>query len=156
MRMNTQNQNPNPPAATPPPPPPSEPGSWREQRRAERMAEREARRQKYGRHRFGWLWGVVLIILGVAFLFQNLGLTLATNWWGVFILIPAFLSFVAAWERYQDANRVTRGAAASFVGGLLLTVLTFIVLFNIDFGLLWPVLLIVGGLAILLTALIPA
>jgi peptidoglycan/LPS O-acetylase OafA/YrhL len=119
------------------------------------MARHEARWQRHGSRRSGWMWGALLVVLGVALLFQNLGLTLVTNWWGLFILIPAFWAYVGAWDIYHENSRLTRRAASSLTTGLLLTILALIFLFNLTAGPYWPVLLILGGLALLATGLVP-
>jgi hypothetical protein len=77
------------------------------------------------------------------------------NWWALFILIPAFWAYVSAWDNYQDANRITRRVTGALILGLMLTALALIFLFNVAGGFLWPALLIVGGVALLLTAVVP-
>ncbi len=147
--MTDQNTNPN-----PEPTPPSY-HDWREQRRAERQARREAHWQRRAGRPYGWFAGMILVILGIIFLLQNLGITTLVNWWALFILIPAYGSFVGAWNIYQDNGRVTRGVASSITVGLVLTVLALIFLLNLAIGLFWPILLIIGGLALLLSVLFP-
>jgi hypothetical protein len=166
--MNEQNQepilDPNAPASSPggqpsgapPSTPPPDYRDWREQRRAERWARREARWQRRAGRHYGWIGGAILILLGVAFLLQSLGLPFLANWWALFILIPAFWAFVAAWESYQNNGRLTRGGAGSLAGGVLLTILALAFLLNLNIGLFLPVLLIVAGLVLLGTALLPA
>jgi hypothetical protein len=129
---------------------------WREQRRAERRARREARWQRHGGRSYAWIGGAILILLGVVFLLQNMGIPFLANWWAVFILIPAFWAFVAAWDSYRDNGRLTRGGAGSLAGGSLLTILALVFLLNLNLGLFWPVLLIVGGLVLLGTVLLRA
>ena len=145
------NPDPNPNPNTTPP----TYSDWREQRHAEHMARREARRQRHAGRPYGWFGGVVLILLGVIFLLQNMGINFIANWWAIFILIPAFLSYVAAWNIYQDHGRITRGAASSLTVGILLTILAFIFILNLTFGIYWPILLIVGGLLLVATAVFP-
>jgi hypothetical protein len=125
---------------------------WREQRRAERWARREERRQLYAGRHFVWIGGAILILLGVIFLLQNLGIPFLANWWALFILIPALWAYAAAWDSYREDGRLTRRGIGSLSGGILLTVLALALVLNLDFGLLWPVLLIAGGLALLATA----
>jgi hypothetical protein len=145
--------------ATPPPPtsppPAAPPGDWREQRRAERMARREARWQRRRGRPYGWFGGVILVLLGVIFLMQSLGYPVLANWWAIFILIPAFWAFVAAWNNYQDHGRFTRGAVSALTIGVLFTLLAGIFLFNLAIGIFWPILLIIGGLVILISAVFP-
>jgi hypothetical protein len=140
-----------PSASTPPP----DYRNWREQRRAERWARREARWQRRAGRPYGWIGGAILILLGVVFLLQNMGIPFPANWWALFILMPAFWAFVAAWESYRNNGRLTRGGAGSLAGGGLLTILALVFLLNLNVGLFWPVLLIAGGLVLLGTALLP-
>jgi hypothetical protein len=149
--MNDQNPSPNPQPSTPPP----APTNWREQRRAERQARHDSRWQRHGSRRHSWIWGIILVLFGLALLLENLGIPFLTNWWALFILIPAFWCYVGAWDIYQDDSRLTRRAASALTVGILLTVLAFVFLLNVGLGLYWPVLLIAGGLALLMTGLIP-
>jgi uncharacterized membrane protein len=160
--MNNQNPNPNPttgpgilPADVPGNPSPASNTDWRDQRRAERWARREARWQRRAGRHTGWFGGVLLVMLGVILLLEQLKIPFLAKWWALFILIPAFWAYIAAWDNYKDNNRFTRLAASSLVVGILLTILTLIFLFNLAGGFFWPVLLIVGGLALLGTALLP-
>lgn len=107
------------------------------------------------RRPFGWIGGAILVLLGVVFLLEELGIPFLENWWALFILIPACRAFVVARRSYQDNGRLTRGGAGALVGGALLTILALAFLFNLDFDLFWPLLLIAGGLALLGTTLWP-
>jgi len=91
----------------------------------------------------------------VVFLLQNLNIAFLANWWALFILIPAFGAFAAAWESYRNNGRLTRGGAGSLVVGMLLTILALAFLLNLNVGLFWPLLLIAGGLVLLVVALLP-
>jgi cation transport ATPase len=163
--MNNQNPNPNQPLSTNVPPdstsgsgtPPTSYHDWREQRRAERWARREARWQRHAGRHTGWFAGVLLIVVGVVLLLNQMNIPFFVNWWALFILIPAFWAFIAAWDSYQDNSKLTRRAAGSMTVGILLTILALIFLLNLNLaaGFLWPALLIVGGLALLGTSLLP-
>lgn len=150
-----QNTNGNPPQSTQESAPPPTYHDWREQRRAEHLARREARWQRHARRPYGWIGGVILILVGVVFLLQNMGIPFLMNWWALFILIPAFWGFVAAWDVYQNNGYLTRAGISSLTVGILLTMLAFVFLLNLYGGLFWPVLLIVGGLVLLGTAFFP-
>jgi hypothetical protein len=149
--MDEQNSNPIPNPSTPPP----TYHSWHEQRRAERWARRQARWGRLGGRPFAWIGGAYLILLGVIFLLQNLGLPFLPNWWALFILIPAFWAFVAAWDSFAANSRLTRGGAGALAGGTLLTIVAVVFLLGLNIGLFWPVILISAGLALLGTALLP-
>lgn len=119
--------------------------------RRERRAERRAHRHDAT----PWLGGVILIVLGLIFLAQNFGVATLNNWWALFILIPAVGAFSAAWRRYQAAGEsLTSDALGSLIGGLILTAVSLTFLFNLKLGangnLVWPILLILGGVAVLL------
>ncbi len=123
-------------------------------RRAER-AERRAERRAMRGGSAGWIGGVILILIGVVFLLQNLtGLSLE-NWWALFILIPAVGAFANAWNNYRSNERLTSAGRGSLIGGFVLTFIAAVFLFNLDFGNLWPVFIILAGLAILSNALLP-
>jgi hypothetical protein len=111
--------------------------------------------QRHAGRNYSWIGGAILILLGATFLLQHLGLPFLPNWWALFILIPAFWAYIIAWDVYQDNNRLTRGGAGSLTAGILLTILASVFLLNLDAGLYWPVLLFVGGLVLLGTALWP-
>jgi hypothetical protein len=100
-----------------------------------------------------WMPGVVLILIGAIFLLRNFYHYELNNWWALFILFPAMSSFLRAYEQYQDSGRIGRGVRARLFWGLLLTALAVSFLLGLDFGLLWPAFLILGGLGILLGAL---
>ena len=142
------------PAVIPATTPPATDQDWREQRRSEREARREERRAWRGSNG-AWVGGVVLIMLGLIFLLQNVrGFTL-NNWWALFILIPAFGSFVDAWNHYREAGRFSRRARGALITGCVLLLVTATFLFNWNWGLVLPVLLIIWGVTILLNSLLP-
>ncbi len=92
-----------------------------------------------------WLGGAVLIIIGVAFLLQNVsGLSLG-NWWALFILIPAMGSLGTAWRIYETHGHMTASVRGPLVGGIVLLMVTATFLFNLDWGRVWPVFLIIAG-----------
>jgi len=150
-----QNPSENQPAGTPLSTPHPVYRDWHDQWRAERWARREARWQRHAGRPYGWIGGALLIMLGVVFLLQNMGIRFLTNLWALFFLIPAFWAYVAAWDNYQDKSRLSPGGASALTVGILLTILAMVFLLNLDVGLFWPVILILGGSALLAPALWP-
>jgi hypothetical protein len=133
---------------------PSTPTDWRSQR-AERREQRHAAREERRANRGGsWIIGAALVVLGAIFLIQNLTGYSLQNWWALFILIPAIGSFASAWRIYQaNGQRLTTAVRGPAIGGLILTLVALIFLLGLNWGTLWPVFIIVGGLALLLNAL---
>lgn len=95
-----------------------------------------------------WIGGVVLIAIGLIFLLSNTieGFHI-NNWWALFILIPAVVNFGNAWRNYQSDGQLSRSVRGSLTGGIILTLIASAFLFNLDWGLIWPLFLIVGGLS---------
>ncbi len=99
-----------------------------------------------------WVAGIILIVLGAAFLAQNTGFRVIPldNWWALFILIPAVGALGAALRTYRSAgNQWTAPARASLLGGIVLTVLVFGFLFSLDWKYFGPILFILAGLGLL-------
>jgi len=111
----------------------------------------EKPRRRGGRD--GWILGAVLIVIGLAFLAGNLTGFRLNNWWALFILIPAFGSLAGAWRDYRANGRLTRAGRGPLIGGLILLAVTLIFLFEVNWGSIWPIFLIIGGIGLLLSAL---
>lgn len=113
--------------------------------------------QRPRRHR-SWVLAVVIILVGIVLLVKNTG-WLGTewdfrNWWALFILIPAGGSFTNAWNSYVSTGRRFGSAAARSVAfGLLFLAITAIFLLELDWGKVWPVILIVVGVGLVLPRL---
>lgn len=97
-----------------------------------------------------WMSGVILIAIGLIFLAANMGGFRLDNWWALFILIPAVANFGSAVGDYQKNGRLTRSGRGSVTGGLILTLVSFTFLFGWSWSVIWPVFLIIGGVAALL------
>ena len=99
-----------------------------------------------------WVPGLILIGLGVFFLINNItGFTLH-NWWALFILIPAFGSFSSGVRELRAEGEFTREVWGAFFGGFVMSMIAAAFLFNLNWGLIWPVFLVLGGVGIFLTA----
>jgi hypothetical protein len=114
----------------------------------------EPERRSAGR-RGGWAVGVIVVIIGVVFLGKNAGWFGTDwgfhNWWALFILIPAFGSFAGAWRAYNsNGNRLGGDVARTVMVGLLLLAVTIIFLLELDWGKVWPILLVIVGIGLLL------
>jgi hypothetical protein len=98
-----------------------------------------------------WLTGVALITIGLLYLLHHAGILHSfTNWWALFILMPAAGSFSTAMRAYQHAGGVwTKEAFGSFLAGMLFLGLTAVFLFSLNLSLFGPLLLIGTGLLLL-------
>jgi hypothetical protein len=143
----------NQPTSSPAPLPPASNQDWRELRHAEREARREERRARRGSG--AWVGGAILILLGVILLLQTMRGFYLNNWWALFILIPAFGAFADAWNRYQQDGRLSRRVRGGLVSGCVFLLITATFLFNWNWGIVLPVLLIVWGVTLLLNSLLP-
>jgi cytoskeletal protein CcmA (bactofilin family) len=93
--------------------------------------------------------GVVLILIGALILVQNLTDLHLRNWWALFILIPALSSLVTAWRIFRAQGRL--GAARGpLVGGAVLLLVVIIFVFNLSWGTMWPLFLIIIGVGALI------
>ena len=124
-----------------------------------RRQRREARRAALGAPGRGstWVTGLIMILLGVAFLLRTTGNFFfpLNNWWALFILIPAIGAFDTAIRLYQHAgNQLTSPALGSLLVGLVLTFVTASFLFNLNWSLFGPILLILAGIGILAVTVI--
>lgn len=128
----------------------------------EPISRREARRQRREQRladpsrRTGWVAGVILIVLGIAFLLQNTtNFTIPLkNWWALFILIPVIGAFDTAMRTYRNAgNQFTAPARGSLLVGLILTFVTAAFLFGLNWSYFGPILIILAGIGILATYL---
>lgn len=97
----------------------------------------------------GWVAGLIIIGLGLVFLVSNLTGFVLNNWWALFILIPGIMSFVNGWNSYREDGRWSKRARGGLIGGLIISLVAVIFLFNLDWSKVWPLFLILGGLAVL-------
>ena len=106
-------------------------------------------------HHPAWTGGVILIVIGVVFLLANIGaISLGHNWWAWFILLGTLGAWSSAWTIYQrNGHRVTRAVTGPFIGGMFPLLVAAIFLFDLNWGMIWPVFLIIAGLAALVNSL---
>lgn len=138
------------------PTPPVEPQvmSRHEERERRREERREARAERRGTG--PWIVGAVLIVVGLVLLAQNFGISTLNNWWALFILIPAVGALANAWRAYNAAGgHLTGSARGSLIGGLILMMITAVFLFNLNWSLLGPILIILAGVGLLINTMLP-
>lgn len=106
---------------------------------------REKRRDRPGLapERIG---GITLILLGGIFLLQQNRLIAFDNWWAVFVMIPAVILAGSAWSLYR-AGGWGPPVIGPLVGAIATTTVAVLLLLDLDWGRLWPVFLIIAGVA---------
>ena len=93
--------------------------------------------------------GGVLILIG-AFLFaRNLFDFDLENWWALLILIPAVGSLADVWRSFRAEGRLSAAARGPLVAGVALLLVTAIFLFDLSWGTLWPLFVIIFGVGVL-------
>lgn len=97
-----------------------------------------------------WVLGGVLIAIGVFLLLSNVVGLSSGNWWALFILIPAIGSLANAWRLYQTTGHVNEAVIGPLVGGVILLFVFAMLFFGFNWGLFWPVLLILAGVGALI------
>ena len=125
---------------------------WRSQRRQRLQERRQARAVRHGG---SWVGGAILIAVGVFLLLQNLTSFSLENWWALVILIPAAGAFANTWRIYQSSKRLSAPARASLIGGILLTMVAAMFLFELNWTVLGPILIVLAGLGLLINVILP-
>jgi hypothetical protein len=115
----------------------------------------EPKGRRRSRRQGGGVWGgVVLILLGIIFLFQQIGSFTFHNWWAVFILIPVLSSIGAAWRVYQSTGRFTHpGVLGPLYGAGYPLMVALIFLFDLNWGIWWPLFVLWAGLGAMASGL---
>lgn len=108
--------------------------------------------EESGGSSMSWIPGLVLIGVGAIFLLNNFTDFRLDNWWALFILIPAFGSLGNFIRAYRAQGGINDEARGSLIGSMILFFVTAIFLFGLNWGLVWPVFLIIGGIGVLLSA----
>ena len=94
--------------------------------------------------------GFFLILLGLYFLARNITGFYLDNWWALFILIPAVNNFSNAMSAMRRDGNLSRSARGYFFRSLIFVLLVAAFLLSIEFGLIWPIFIILAGLGVLL------
>jgi cation transport ATPase len=122
---------------------------------------REERRQRIDERRAmraggEWIGGALLLFIGLLLLGRNLNFMTFDNWWAFFIMLPAIGSFSTAWGMYHAAGgHFTMRARSAMIVGLVLTAVTAMFLFNLNWTILGPGLLILAGVGLLVNVILP-
>jgi O-antigen/teichoic acid export membrane protein len=134
----------------------TEPKSWREERWERRQARRVAMRSSGKTAPF--IAGLLLVILGAVFLLQNFGNFSIPfkNWGALFLLIPVIALFDRCYRIYRNnGNQLTPQARGAGVTGMILLAVTGIILFDLNWTIWGPVLIILAGIGILISFILP-
>ena len=93
---------------------------------------------------------VAIIAIGLLFLANNLGYNLAFldrgNWWAVIILLAAFAPLGHAYERYRSVGHFDADVMYSILSAAGVVLVGVLFLFQLDWGIWWPLFVILGGL----------
>jgi len=114
--------------------------------------DRELEYHRRRRNEGAWAGAVALIVIGVVFLLRNAGVTFPGNWWALFLVIPILGALGSAWQTYRRDGGASNAVVGSVVAAIVLTALMVALLLDIDieWHLIWPVVLILLGIALLL------
>ena len=116
----------------------------------EEKPKRTQNQQEYDDDRHGrTVGGLVLIGLGVFFLLNSLGIIdNSFNWWAIFILMPGIGLIASIFTFYMRNGYVPSEMRGKGLGGVMILLVGLIFLFDMDWGQVWPLFLIVPGIAL--------
>lgn len=98
----------------------------------------------------GLMGGLALIAVGSFFLLNIFYGVTIENWWALFILFPAFGNLSHAGRSFSRFGRLTGGACGALVWGLIFLTVSITFLLDLDWGMIWPVFLIIIGVGAVL------
>lgn len=101
------------------------------------------------------LLGLIFILIGVLFVFQQFGKFSFDNWWALFILLPALGSISTAYGMYRRNGRFHDGVRANLFVGLIILTVALLFLFNLSWEVFWPLFVLLPGLMVLSFGLHP-
>jgi len=97
----------------------------------------------------GMMSGLIMIAIGIIFLVAQYTNFHFNNWWALFILIPVFAAWGRAFSIFRESGEITEEATQAVTGSLFPLFVALIFLFNMDWGRVWPVFIILAGLSAL-------
>ncbi len=116
--------------------------------------EKQVAASNHGGKNPAWIPGLVLIGIGVIFLLNNLTGFQIDNWWALFILIPAVSSLGNALRVYRNTGKLGDDGRGSLIGGLIMLLVASTFLFSWNWAYIWPAFLVIGGIGLLMGALL--
>lgn len=100
----------------------------------------------------GMAGGLIMITVGVIFLLTQFIDFQFRNWWALFILIPAIISWTWAARSIMEAGALTPKSIQAITGSLFPIFVASIFLFQWDWTLVWPGFIVIAGLNALANA----
>lgn len=97
-----------------------------------------------------WGLGLILIVVGVMLLASNTVGLQFTNWWALFILLPASGSIKKALAIRDETGHYPKEAREALGWGVILLLVAGMFLFGLSWSVFWPVLLVGFGLSALI------
>ena len=96
--------------------------------------------------------GIGLIVLGSIFLLLNFDvIDFGHRWWALFFLIPISYMLSDIFRKQGAAGESKRSTRGSIIGVVTLGTLMLIFLLGMNWGVVWPVFIIIGGISVILS-----
>ncbi len=108
---------------------------------------KESEKQEMGMTNSNVIVGISIILVGGVLFLRNIFGFEFENWWVLFMLIPLGGMGMKMWELYQANGRISTGLIIA-MSGVAITAVIF--LFNLSWGLMWPIFFMLGGVSMLL------
>lgn len=97
---------------------------------------------------------IILIVIGLFLILQRLGISGFKNWWAIFILIPSISSTGNLVREIRSAGGFHFSMASNVLGILFPAAVAFMFMFELDWGLYWPIFIMLAGVSMILTGFI--
>ncbi len=97
--------------------------------------------------------GVIIIVIGIAFLLMNFDvIELGNRWWTLFLLIPIGSMGADLWNRWQrNGKKYSPDMSGSLIGLLSVSTVMIIFVFHLHWGMMWPLFIIIAGISVFLS-----
>lgn len=113
--------------------------------------KQDAVRQAAQSRRLSWsdVAGGALLFVGLMFITINLlGVGRLENWWGLFIVLPGLLFVGMGWQAREGNGRIPVLARFSLGLGLVVVTVAVMFLLNLNWGIWWPLMIVMPGAAL--------